>query len=72
MTELSPTMLEAVSEVTCEEYLARFVDLSYGIHEIDPVHRTTGPAERVDALMGRWGDPDTIRNLILLPTAAGG
>ena len=72
VTELSPTMLESVSEVTCEEYLSRFVDLAYDIHVIDPIGRTTGPAEGVAELMGRWGDPDTILNLILLPQSAGG
>lgn len=69
VTELSPTMLEAISEVSCEEYLARFADLSYDVHEIDPVARTTGPAEGIAELLGRWGDPTTIRNLILLPRA---
>jgi FkbM family methyltransferase len=72
VTELSPTMLEAVSAITCEEYLARFVELDYEIHEIDPVGRNTGYAIDLPTLLSRWGDPDTIRNLILLPRITGG
>ncbi len=72
VTELSPAMLDSVSEVSCEEYLRRFADLAYDIHEIDPAHRTTGPAEGIGRLMDRWGDPDTIRNLVLIPRPADG
>ncbi len=72
VTELSPTMLATVSGCTCEEYLTRFDDLGYDLSEIDPVGRTTGPAEGIAQLMARWGSPDTIRNLLLLPRPARG
>ena len=61
-----------MSNVTCEEYLDSFVDLDYDIHVIDPTAWTTGPAEGLQELMGRWGDLDTIRVLILLPRTVGG
>ena len=69
VTELCPAMLEAVSDVTCEDYLSRFVDLAFDIHEINPTERTMGPAEGLKGLMDRWGDRESIRNLILVPRA---
>ena len=67
VTELCPAMLEAVSDVTCGDYLSRFVDLAYDIHEINPTERTMGPAEGLKGLMDRWGDRENIRNLLLVP-----
>jgi FkbM family methyltransferase len=66
ISEMSFEMLERVSGMSAEQYLARFVDLGY---EISIINRASNGTELINPaeLIEDWGDYTRIEDLLLLP-----
>jgi FkbM family methyltransferase len=66
-TELKDEMLARVSEMSIREYLGYFERLGYRPTLLDAHGGTETPYPSVDAMLGDWGEPDQLRDVLLIP-----
>jgi FkbM family methyltransferase len=66
-SELSCEMLARVSGIGADEYLEGFLSLGYRLFVLDKATSEPVAYESAGALLGEWGDPLRIEDVLLLP-----
>jgi FkbM family methyltransferase len=66
-TELKDEMLARVSEMSVRQYLGYFESLGYRPTLLDANGGAERPYPSVDAMLAAWGEPDQLRDVLLIP-----